>query len=314
MRVLITGGAGFIGSNLVRACLEAGDAVRVLDDFSTGFRENLVGLEGDVDLIEGSLVDFDTVRRATADREVVYHLGALGSVPLSVEDPVGTHAVNATGTLHVLEAARREGLSRIVYAASCSAYGDTQTLPTPETTPARPLSPYALQKLTGEAYCAQFTELHGLETIALRYFNVYGPRQSADSTYAAVVPLFISAILDGKRPTVFGDGRQSRDFTFVSDAVAATRAAAAAPPEVAGEVCNVARGDRITLLELLDEICRAAGVGEVERDHQPPRAGDVRDSQADVSKAERLLGWTPRVDLPEGIAATVEHLAARAAR
>jgi UDP-glucose 4-epimerase len=314
MRVLITGGAGFIGSHLVRACLEAGDAVRILDDFSTGFRENLLGVEGDVDLIEGSLVSFDTVRRATAGRDVVLHHAALGSVPRSVEDPVRTHAVNATGTLHVLEAARLEGVSRVVYAASSSAYGGVQALPKRETMPPRPLSPYALQKLTGEAYCAQFTELYGLETISLRYFNIYGPRQTASSTYAAVIPLFISAVLEGKRPTIFGDGRQSRDFTFVSDAVAANRAAIAASEEAAGEVYNIACGGRTALLELLEQVCRAAGAEDVEPDFQPPRPGDVRHSQADVSKAERLLGWRPRVGLAEGIAATLEHFAGGRAR
>jgi nucleoside-diphosphate-sugar epimerase len=314
VRVLITGGAGFIGSHLVRACLEAGDEVRVLDDFSTGLRENLLGLEGDVDLIEGTVVDFETVRRATQSREVVYHQAALGSVPRSVEDPLGTHAVNATGTLQVLEAGRREGVSRVVYAASSSAYGDTETLPKVETMPPRPLSPYALQKLAGEVYCAQFTRLYGLETVALRYFNVYGPRQSATSSYAAVIPRFVSAVLDGERPTIFGDGLQSRDFTFVSDSVAANRAAVAAPSEATGKVYNVAHGGRTSLLELLDEICRALGVEGVRPDHQPPRPGDVRHSQADVSRAERLLGWKPRIGLTDGVGATVEAFCAGRAR
>ena len=314
MRVLITGGAGFIGSHLVRGCLEAGDAVRILDDFSTGLRENLFGLEADVELIEGSLVDFDTVLRASVDREVILHHAALGSVPLSVEDPLRTHAVNATGTLHVLEAARRAGVSRVVYAGSCSAYGDAEELPKLETMPPWPRSPYALQKLAGEGYCEQFTELYGLETIVLRYFNIYGPRQTASSTYAAVIPLFASAVLDGKRPTIFGDGLQSRDFTFVSDVVAANRAAIAATSEAAGEVYNVGCGRRTTLRELMDEVVRAAGVDGIEPDYQPPRPGDVRHSQADISKAARLLDWTPRVGLAEGIAATVEHLAGERVR
>ena len=288
--------------------------MRVLDDFSTGSRENLAGLEGDLDLREASIEDLDAVLEATRECDVVYHQAALGSVPRSVSDPLGSHRVNATGTLHVLEAARRNGVGRLVYAASSSAYGDTETLPKIETMPPRPLSPYALQKLVGEIYCRQYTELYGLETVALRYFNVYGPRQSPDSTYAAVIPLFFTALRDGKRPRVFGDGHQSRDFTYVEDAVAANRAAAVAPGEATGEVYNVARGGRTSLLQLLEAISRALGAGEVEPELCPARAGDVRHSQADVSKAERALGWVPRVALDEGIASTAAWFRTRVGR
>jgi nucleoside-diphosphate-sugar epimerase len=313
MRVLITGGAGFIGSNLVRGSLEAGDTVRVFDDFSTGVRGNLAGLEPHVEVVEGSVTDPEAVRRAAAGCEVVYHQAALGSVPRSIEEPLVTHAINATGTLNVLDGARHAGVRRLVYAASSSAYGDTETLPKVESMPPRPLSPYALQKQAGEAYCWLYTTLYGLETVALRYFNVYGPRQTARSTYAAVIPRFISALASGERPRVYGDGGQTRDFTFVSDAVAANLAAATAPAEAAGEVYNVADGKRVSLLELLDEIASALeargalAVSPVEPEFLPSRVGDVRHSLADVSKAERLLGWKPRVSLAEGIAATVEY-------
>jgi nucleoside-diphosphate-sugar epimerase len=313
MRVLITGGAGFIGSNLVRGSLEAGDTVRVFDDFSTGVRGNLAELEPHVEVVEGSVTDPEAVRRAAAGCEVVYHQAALGSVPRSVEEPLVTHAINATGTLNVLDGARHAGVRRLVYAASSSAYGDTETLPKVESMPPRPLSPYALQKQASEAYCRLYTTLYGLETVALRYFNVYGPRQTAHSSYAAVIPRFISALASGERPRVYGDGGQTRDFTFVSDAVAANLAAATAPAEAAGEVYNVADGKRVSLLELLDEIASALeargalAVSPVEPEFLPSRVGDVRHSLADVSKAERLLGWKPRVSLAEGIAATVEY-------
>ena len=307
MRILVTGGAGFIGSNLVRALLEAGDSVRVLDDLATGRRENLSEVLADIEFIEGSVVDFERVRRAVEGCEVVYHEAALGSVPRSVEDPLGTHRVNATGTLQVLEASRGAGVRRVVYAASSSAYGDTEVLPKVEDMQPNPLSPYALQKFIGERYCALFTNLYGLETVSLRYFNVFGPRQDPRSAYAAVVPLFVSAAAKGEHPRIFGDGRQSRDFTFVSDVVAATRAAAAGPPESSGGVFNVAQGGRATLLELWAEVCAAVGRERLEPIFEPPRAGDVRHSQADISRAAEILGWRPRVTLREGLAETVRY-------
>jgi UDP-glucose 4-epimerase len=312
LRVLVTGGAGFIGSNLVRACLAAGEEVRVLDDLSTGHEENLAEIRDRIDFRRGSVVDFDAVESAVAGCEVVYHQAALPSVPRSIEEPLEAHAANATGTLHVLEAARRTGVRRVVYAASSSAYGDSDELPKVESMPPRPLSPYALQKLVGEIYCRQYSELFGLETVSLRYFNIFGPRQDPHSAYAAVIPRFAGAILRGDRPVIFGDGLQSRDFTFVADAVAANRAAAAGPPESSGEVFNVACGGRVTLLELLERICKALDRPPVEPVFEPPRPGDVRHSQADVSKAARLLGWRPQHSLDDGLRQTVQHLAGKA--
>ena len=304
MRVLVTGGAGFIGSNLVRACVEAGNRVRVFDDLSSGREENLDEVRDRIEFVRGSVVDFDAVLAAVKGCEVVYHQAALPSVPRSIEAPLESHASNATGTLHVLEAAKRSGVRRVVYAASSSAYGDTEVLPKVETMPPQPLSPYALQKYVGEVYCRQYTELFGLETVALRYFNIFGPRQDPGSPYAAVIPLFIAAVARGEPPRIFGDGLQSRDFTYVADAVAANRAAASGPPESAGEVFNVACGGRVTLLELLEGICKALDRPTIEPLFEAPRAGDVRHSQADIGKAERLLGWRPRTSLDHGLGAT----------
>ena len=308
MRILITGGAGFIGSRLVRACLEKGDDVCVLDDFSTGRAENLAGLRDACEVVKGSLVDFETVQRSMSGRELVYHLGALPSAIQSVEEPARTHAVNASGTVHVLEAARREGVRRVVFASSCAIYGSSEALPLTEDLPPLPESPYALQKLSGELYCQQFGRLYGLQTVALRYFNVFGPRQDPRSAYAAVVPRFLTAVLRGIAPRVHGDGQQTRDFVHVDDAVAATRAAALASPECAGQTINVARGDRVSVLELLDEAARAVGREALAPVFEPPRAGDVRHSQADIGKAKRLLGWCPRVTLAEGLTGALSDL------
>ena len=228
MRVLVTGGAGFIGSHLVRACLEAGDDVRVFDDFSTGKSENLRDVAREIEVVEASVVDRSALERAARGCEVVYHHAAIASVPRSVDDPVGTHAVNATGTLHALEAARCAGARRVVYASSSAVYGDDERLPKHEDMPARPRSPYALQKQSGESYCEQYARLYGLECVPLRYFNVFGPRQDPKSMYAGVIPLFVTALCAGARPRIFGDGLQSRDFVYVADVVAANRAAALA--------------------------------------------------------------------------------------
>jgi UDP-glucose 4-epimerase len=296
---LVTGGAGFIGSHLVEALVARGHSVRVLDNFNTGERANLVGVRGRIDLVEGDITDLDTVRAAVRGAEVVFHQAALASVPRSVADPMATHRACVDGTLHVLLAAREEGVRRVVYAASSSAYGNSDRLPKCEADPTAPLSPYAVAKLAGEHYCAAFTEVYGLETVRLRYFNVFGPRQTPDSPYAAVIPLFIRALTSGDRPVIHGDGGQSRDFTFVDDVVQANLRAAAAPG-VAGQVFNVACGRRTSLLELLGHLNTLLGTS-VEPVHTEPRPGDVRHSQADIGRACDLLGYRPTTDIPAGL-------------
>lgn len=305
-RALVTGGAGFIGSHLVDGLLAAGWAVRVLDDFSSGREANLAGSRERIELLRGDLADPETAARAVTGVEVVFHQGAIPSVPRSVEQPVETNRANVTGTLTVLEAARRAGVRRLVYAASSSAYGDTEVLPKVETMPATPRSPYALQKYAGEVYCKLYDELYGLETVALRYFNIFGPRQDPKSEYAAVVPRFATACLRGEPATIHGDGEQSRDFTFVADAVAANLAAADAP-KASGHVMNVAGGRRISLNELLAALQAIVG-RSIEPIHGPPRAGDVRHSLADLGRARELLGWEPVVSLEDGLRRTVESL------
>jgi UDP-glucose 4-epimerase len=304
VKVLITGGAGFIGSHLARACLESGDSVRVLDDLSTGRCENLSGVDADVDLIEAGVEDLASVRAAVSGCEVVYHQAAVVSVPLSVQDPLRAHAVNALGTLHVLLAARDAGVRRVVFAGTCAAYGDDPTLPKTEDLPPRPLSPYAIQKLAAEHYCQRFTALYGLETVVLRYFNVFGPRQDASSSYAGVIPLFVSALARGRQPVIYGDGLQTRDFVHVRDVVRANRLAALAPA-AAGEVFNVGRGEAVTVRALFDAIARELGAGGVQPAFAPERPGDIRHSLADASRARRVLGWSPRMSLAEGLRDTV---------
>jgi UDP-glucose 4-epimerase len=303
---LVTGGAGFIGSHLVDALLAAGWQVRVLDDFSSGRASNIAHLNGGAEVLRGDLRDRELLARALGGVEVVFHQGAVPSVPRSVAEPERTNGVNLTGTLGVLEASRAAGVRRVVFASSSSAYGDTPVLPKVETMAPCPLSPYALQKYAGERYCQLFHRLYGLETVALRYFNVYGPRQNPKSEYAAVIPRFASACLAGEPPVVFGDGEQTRDFTFVADAVAANLLAADAE-RAPGEVVNVAGGRRVSLNELLREI-RALTGAAVEPRYQPGRPGDVRDSLADLSRARELLGFEPQVDLRTGLARTIEHL------
>ena len=239
--------------------------------------------------------------------EVVYHHAALASVVYSLEAPLESHATNAVGTLNVLEAARREGVRRVIHASSSAVYGDTSNLPTAEAELPRPLSPYAVQKVTGELYCAQFTRVHGLETVALRYFNVFGPRQNPASQYAAVIPLFVTALAKGDSPRIFGDGQQTRDFVYVDDAVAANRAAALAPAECAGEVINVARGCRVSLLGLLRELCVLSGKADLQPLFEPVRPGDIRHSQADIAKALRLLDWRPQTTLTDGLRETLRY-------
>jgi len=304
----VTGGAGFIGSHLVDALLAAGWSVRVLDDFSSGREANLAQARDRIELLRGDLADPEVAAAAVADVEVVFHQGAVPSVPRSLEEPIRTNRVNVDGTLQILEASRRAGVRRVVYAASSSAYGDTEVLPKVETMPADPLSPYALQKYAGEVYCRLYHRLYGLETVALRYFNVFGPRQDPRSTYAAVVPRFAVACLRGEPPTIHGDGEQSRDFTYVGDAVRANLAAADAP-KAPGLVFNVAGGRRVTLNALLATIQQIVG-SRVTPIHGPARPGDVRHSQADLTRARTLLEWEPSVSLEEGLRRTVESLRA----
>jgi UDP-glucose 4-epimerase len=299
----VTGGAGFIGSNLVRALLERGDEVRVLDNFSTGNRANLEGL--DVEVVEGELRSYERVHAATRGVEVVFHQGALPSVPRSIQDPLTTSAVNVEGTLNVLLAARDEGVRRVVFASSSSVYGSSGELPRRESMPADPISPYAVAKLAAERYCISFSRVYrGLEAVVIRYFNVFGPRQNPYSQYAAVVPLFVARIAAGEPVPIHGDGTQSRDFTYVDNVVAANVAAAAAE-DVNGCVLNVATGSPTSVDELADTIGRILGV-PVEKRYLPPRRGDVRDSWADVHEAQRLLGYEPRVGLEEGLRRMVE--------
>jgi UDP-glucose 4-epimerase len=303
-KALVTGGAGFIGGHLVARLASDGWQVRVLDDFSTGKKANLMGCLDDIDLVRGDVRDPEVVRRAVEGSEVVFHQAAVPSVPRSVEDPWLTHSVNVDGTVQVLEAARHAGVRRVVYAASSSAYGDTAELPKIETMPASVLSPYALQKHTGEVYCRLYTALYGLETVALRYFNVFGPRQDPASEYAAVIPRFAVAAAAGEPCHIYGDGKQTRDFTFVGDAVQANLLAADAP-RASGYVINVAAGRQTSLLELWASICEILEV-EIEPVHEPARAGDVRDSLADLGRARDLLGYEPGVDLAEALRLTVE--------
>jgi UDP-glucose 4-epimerase len=303
----VTGGAGFIGSHLCDGLLAAGWAVRVLDDFSSGRESNVAHLSERIELVRGDLADPPTAARAMQGIEVVFHQGAVPSVPRSVAEPLRTNRANLDGTLNVLECARQGGVRRVVFAASSSAYGDTEVLPKVESMPANPLSPYALQKYGGEVYCRLYHQLYGLETVALRYFNVFGPRQDPKSEYAAVVPRFATACLRGEPARINGDGGQSRDFTFVADAVRANLLAADAS-KAPGHVVNVAGGRRISLLELLAALQAITG-SSVAPVHGPARAGDVRHSQADLGRARELLGFEPAVSLEEGLRRTVESLA-----
>jgi UDP-glucose 4-epimerase len=300
---LVTGGAGFIGSSIVAELVRHGERVRVLDNFSTGRRDNLGPFLERIDLIEGDLRDLSTVSQAVEGVDYVLHHAALASVQRSVDDPLATHAANTTGTLHLLVAARDAGVRRVVYASSSSIYGDSPTLPKREDMLPRPKSPYAVSKLTAAHYCQAFTEVFGLETVSLRYFNVFGPRQDPTSQYAAVVPLFITAMLQGESPVVHGDGHQSRDFTFVSNVVRANLLAATAP-NIAGRVFNVACGQRHTLLDLIATLNDILDT-RITPIHTAPRPGDVRHSLADITAAQEALGYRVGVDFHEGLRRTV---------
>lgn len=300
---LVTGGAGFIGSHLVEALAAAGEPVRVLDDFTTGMRDNLAHVRPHLEVIEGDVSDPDVVARAVRDVEVIYHLAALASVQRSVEDPATTHRVCDTGTLTVLDAARRAGVRRVVYAGSASAYGvpagDVQS----ESDLVQPLSPYAAAKLGGELYCQAFAATYGLETVRLRFFNIFGPRQRADSPYSGVIAIFVGRLTAGQPVTVHGDGLQSRDFTYVADVVQALRKAAAAP-DVSGQVFNVGTGRSVALLDLLAALGRLLGT-DVKPLHAPARPGDIRHSRADIRRARRALGYEPSVSFEDGLGRTV---------
>jgi UDP-glucose 4-epimerase len=302
---LVTGGAGFIGSNLVRALLERGDDVRVLDNFSTGNRANLEGL--DAEIVEGELRSYERVHNAVRGAEVVYHLGALGSVPRSVQDPLTSSAVNIEGTLNVLLAARDEAVRRVVFSSSTSVYGSTRQLPTTEDSPSDPISPYGVAKLAAERYCISFSRVYPpFESVVLRYFNVFGERQSPFSQYAAVIPRFVTAIAAGEPIEIHGDGEQSRDFTYVGNVVDATIRAGDADG-ASGEIFNVAAGAPASVNRLADTIGEILAK-PVERTSLPSRAGDIRDSWADLSKSKRVLGYAPQVGLEDGLRRTVAFL------
>jgi UDP-glucose 4-epimerase len=301
---LVTGGAGFIGSHLVEGLTAQGFKVRVLDNFSTGLRSNLDGIRPGPEIVEGDLTDAAAVTKATKGARFVFHLGALASVQRSVETPEATHASCATGSLHVLDAARRNGVSRVVYAASSSCYGGLSSeAGQTEDAPLQPLSPYAAAKLAGELYAQAFSATFGLETVRMRFFNIFGPRQRADSPYSGVIALFIAAMSAGRAPGIHGDGLQSRDFTYVANAVQAL-IRAAQTPGVSGRVYNVGTGSSISVLDLVNALNKLLGTKLIPQ-HQPPRAGDVRFSRADISRGRKDLGYNPTVSFEEGLERTL---------
>src|SRR5215813_7320204 len=303
--VVITGGAGFIGSHLASALMSNGARVRILDDLSTGHRENLEEIGGDFDFIEGSVADEKLLSKTLEGAELIFHEAAIPSVPRSVEEPRQTHVASVDGTFSLLLAARDHGVKRLVYAASSSAYGDQPKLPKTEHMPPDPLSPYAVAKLVGEYYCQVFTRVYGLETVSLRYFNVFGPRQDPGSQYSGVVSRFISALLGNEQPVIFGDGEQSRDFTYIDNVVGANLSAANAK-EADGKVINVANGERVTLNQLFSELKELTGKQDVNIEYADARVGDVRHSLADITRARKILGYESKVDLREGLKRTIE--------
>jgi UDP-glucose 4-epimerase len=302
---LVTGGAGFIGSHLVEALLAEGLRVRVLDNLATGHRANLAHVEGQYEWIEGSAADFAACRRAAEGVDYVFHQAAIPSVPLSVREPLPSHESGPTATLNMLEAARQAGARRFLFAASSSAYGDAPELPKHEDMMPRPLSPYAAGKLAGESYVRVYARTMGLDGVSLRYFNIFGPRQDPSSPYSGVISLFIKGMSRGQRPTIVGDGEQTRDFTYVANVVAANLAAMRHPEPLGGEVFNVGTGERIRLLDLVASLNRIHGT-RLEPEFRPPRAGDVRDSLASLERIGRVLGYRPLVSFDEGLRRTVE--------
>lgn len=308
MDFLVTGGAGFIGSHVTQALVERGSSVRVLDNLSTGRLSNLDGLTGRIDWRQGDIRDRAAVAQAMDGVRCVLHLAALPSVGRSVKDPVSSNDNNVTGTLNLLVAARDAGVERFVFSSSSSVYGNTPVLPKKEDMPPKPLSPYAAQKLMGEHYIRLFHSLYGMKTFALRYFNVYGPRQDPDGPYAAAIPRFIGLLKEGKPPVVYGDGNQTRDFTFVRDVVAANLACSTAKDEAAGQVMNIAGGGRVSILDLIAALQRIMGT-RISPRMEPERRAEVRDSQGDVTLAGRLIGWKPGTTLEKGLAETVRFFA-----
>jgi len=305
-RYLVTGAAGFIGSHIAEALVGQGESVRLFDNFATGREINLVVIKERAQLIQGDLRNFDALRSAVEGVEVIFHQGALASVPRSIADPVASLETNINGTQNVLLAARDAGVRRVVYASSSSVYGNTPTLPKREDMPTHPMSPYAVQKLTGELLCRVFTDIYGLETVALRYFNVFGPRQDPASQYAGVIPRFLTALIEKRRPNVFGDGEQTRDFTYIANVVQANLLAATSPDAI-GYAINIGCGERISLNTVLHLAGKLLDVPP-EAEYREPRPGDVRDSLADISLAQRLLGYRPTIGFREGLARTLDSL------
>src|ERR1700681_1223800 len=304
MRYLVTGGAGFIGSNTVDELVRRGASVVVLDDLSGGKEENLAEFRNKITFIKGSIIDIEVVRKAMHEAEYVLHLAARTSVPRSVKDPIGTSTINIDGTLNVLVAARDAKVKRIVFAASSSAYGETPTLPKVETMQPAPISPYGVTKFVGELYLQTFGRCYGLENVSLRYFNVFGPRQDPASPYSGVLAKFCTAFLEETQPVIFGDGEQTRDFTYVENAVQANLLAFEAP-QVSGKVFNVGFGGRVSLNQVVEVLSKISGT-RLEVKHDPPRDGDIRDSQADITQARELLGYDPQVNFEEGIRRTFD--------
>ena len=302
-KVVITGAAGFIGSNIAHRLLEENEIIAI-DNLSTGNKRNIIDIEGDLDFIEANILNLEMLKNAFSGAEFVLHLGALPSVPRSVKDPVATNEVNITGTLNVLIAARDEGVKRVVFSSSSSVYGDTPTLPKQESMKPNPLSPYAISKITGEYYCKNFYNLYGLETVALRYFNVFGPRQNPESQYAAVIPKFIKSLSSNLQPTVYGDGEQTRDFTYVENVIQAN-VKACTSNMAPGNVYNIGCGERYsinTLIALLNELLNK----DIEPAYLEPREGDIRDSLADISSAEKDLDYKPNLDFKAGLKETIQ--------
>ncbi len=302
---IVTGGAGFIGSHIASALAASGARVRIIDNLSTGYLENIEEIDGDVDFIQETLADEDAVLRALEDVELIFHEAAIPSVPRSVLEPKQTHIACVDSTLNLLNGARTKGVRRLVYAASSSAYGDQPTLPKVETMSPDPRSPYAVAKLVGEYYCQVFTRVYGLETVSLRYFNVFGPRQDPSSAYSGVISQFIDSLLTGKPPKIYGDGEQTRDFTYIANVVDANLRAAETVAGI-GEMMNIANGDRISLNQLLEALQGITGTTGISAEYLPPRAGDVQHSQADITRARQLLGFEPQVGLREGLLPTID--------